>query len=174
MLTQKQIAFCVHYFESGNGTEAAKLAGYKPKTAYASAWENLRKPEIQAYLAELRQKTESEAVANVLERKRVLTEIVRARCGDYTDEYGNLTVEGQDKLRTAAVQELRTERTKNGGLRTTLKLRDPVVAVQELNRMDGVYAITDTQQAQAPQIVQVVVNLNKGHTDEQVVEIENT
>ena len=44
--TQKQETFCVKYFELGNATEAAKSAGYSPKTAYSIGNENLKKPEI--------------------------------------------------------------------------------------------------------------------------------
>ena len=40
--TQKQEAFCVRYFELGNATEAAKLAGYSHKTAYSIGNENLK------------------------------------------------------------------------------------------------------------------------------------
>ena len=41
-LTQKQESFCINYFQLGNATEAAKLAGYSNKTAFVIASENLK------------------------------------------------------------------------------------------------------------------------------------
>ena len=52
-LTGKQEIFCKQYLENFNATKAAKLAGYSEKTAYATGWENLRKPEIKKRLDEL-------------------------------------------------------------------------------------------------------------------------
>lgn len=53
-LTAKQEAFCNEYLVDLNATGAAKRAGYSEDTAYAIGWENLRKPEIQARITELR------------------------------------------------------------------------------------------------------------------------
>lgn len=50
-LTPKQIKFCKEYLANGqNATEAARAAGYSPKTAYSIGAENLTKPEIQEYI----------------------------------------------------------------------------------------------------------------------------
>jgi len=54
-LTEKQEAFCNEYLIDLNATRAAKRAGYSEDTAYAIGWENLRKPEIQARIAKLRE-----------------------------------------------------------------------------------------------------------------------
>ena len=43
----RQQLFVKHYLETHNATEAAKLAGYSPKTAYSIGEENLKKPEIK-------------------------------------------------------------------------------------------------------------------------------
>ena len=53
-LTEKQELFCQRYLIDFNGTQAAKDAGYSEDTAHAIAWENLRKPEIQERINELR------------------------------------------------------------------------------------------------------------------------
>lgn len=46
-LTIKQQAFVEAYLANGfNATQAAITAGYSEKTAHATGWENLRKPEI--------------------------------------------------------------------------------------------------------------------------------
>ena len=49
--TKKQQLFCDEYLIDFNATRAAKDAGYSKKTAYSIGQENLKKPEIQKYLA---------------------------------------------------------------------------------------------------------------------------
>ena len=44
-----------HYLETCNATEAAKLAGYSPKTAYSIGEENLKKPEIKKAIEDQQQ-----------------------------------------------------------------------------------------------------------------------
>lgn len=53
-LTWKQERFCRHYVKTGNGTQSAIKAGYSPRTAYAIASENLRKPEVSSRIDEIR------------------------------------------------------------------------------------------------------------------------
>ena len=74
-LTQRQETFCLKYFELGNASEAALIAGYSPRTVRAIASVNLTKINIQARLKELRQVVEDASIANVLERQQILTEI---------------------------------------------------------------------------------------------------
>ena len=52
-LTGKQKMFCEEYLVDFNGTRAATAAGYSEKTGYSIAGENLKKPEIQAYIKHL-------------------------------------------------------------------------------------------------------------------------
>lgn len=54
-LTPKQEKFCQEYLIDLNGTQAAIRAGYSLKTSGQIAEENLKKPEIQDRLRELRQ-----------------------------------------------------------------------------------------------------------------------
>lgn len=53
-LTDKQELFCQRYLIDFNATKAAKEAGYSEDTAYSIGWENLRKPEIQFRIDQLR------------------------------------------------------------------------------------------------------------------------
>lgn len=53
-LTGKQEAFCNEYLVDLNGTQAAIRAGYSEDSAANIAYENMRKPEISARIAELR------------------------------------------------------------------------------------------------------------------------
>ena len=50
-MTPKQAAFVLEYLVDLNATQAAIRAGYREKAAYATGWENLRKPEIQEAIA---------------------------------------------------------------------------------------------------------------------------
>ena len=49
-LNQKQLTFCEEYIKTNNATKAAIAAGYSEKTAYVIGAENLRKPNISAYM----------------------------------------------------------------------------------------------------------------------------
>jgi phage terminase small subunit len=52
-LTAKQELFAKEYIVDLNATQAAIRAGYSPKTAYSIGEENLKKPEIAAYVQRL-------------------------------------------------------------------------------------------------------------------------
>lgn len=145
-LSQKQEMFCLEYFRTTNATQSAITAGYSPKTAKAMASENLTKPDIQARLAELRKKTETASVMTVLERKERLSEIARARLTDYMElgQDGSWVNIGKETPGGAAIQEIhsRTEYDKNGAsptVYTSVKLHDPVRAMDLLNKMDKIY-----------------------------------
>lgn len=55
-LTDKQEMFCKEYMIDLNATQAAIRAGYSEKTADVIGCENLVKPNIQAYIADLKAK----------------------------------------------------------------------------------------------------------------------
>ena len=46
-MTKMQLRFIEEYLECLNATEAARRAGYSPKTAHQIAYENIRKPHIR-------------------------------------------------------------------------------------------------------------------------------
>lgn len=52
-LTEKQRRFCEHYIFDFNASRAAREAGYSEDTAGQMGYENLKKPEILAYIKEL-------------------------------------------------------------------------------------------------------------------------
>jgi len=161
-LTQKQETFCVKYFELGNATEAAIQAGYKPKTATVIASENLTKPNIQARIAELRQEVTSAAIMNVQERQERLTEIARAKLADFMElgQDGSWVNIGSETKYAGAIQEIhsRTEYDDDGSkptVHTSVKLHDPMKAIDLLNKMDKIY----TDGYQDNRVVNRVVNV---------------
>jgi len=91
-LTQKQETFCLKYFELGNASEAALIAGYSPRTVRAIASINLTKVNIQERIKELRQKVEDESIASVLERKQRLTAFIRE------NNYGKFGINRQSNI----------------------------------------------------------------------------
>jgi len=145
-LTQKQETFCVKYFELGNASEAARLANYSPKTARAIGSENLLKPDIQLRIQELRQAVEDASVMNVRERQQRLTEIARAKLTDFMElgMDGSWVNLGEETPHGGAIQEIHstTKYDENGAnptVHTSVKLHDPMKAIDLLNRMDKIY-----------------------------------
>ncbi|MBQ8885340.1 MAG: terminase small subunit [Clostridia bacterium] len=76
-MTPKQQRFCDYYLQTGNATEAAKMAGYSEKTARAIATENLTKPYIVEYLQQYAEKKRAEAIADVDEILSFWTTVMR-------------------------------------------------------------------------------------------------
>ena len=77
MLSLKQKRFCEEYAISGNATDAAKKAGYSEKTAYSIGTENLKKPEIQKYLAELTKPFDNKKIATAEEVLQFWAQVMR-------------------------------------------------------------------------------------------------
>ncbi|HMR18074.1 MAG TPA: terminase small subunit [Sphingobacterium sp.] len=142
MLTQKQKRFCEEYLIDLNATQAAIRAGYSQKTARAIGQENLTKPDIQVYIAELQQK--------VSERTNITVDMVvkeLARIG-FSDITSYLKVRGTrnkkfveifntDKLsedQTAAISEIK--QTKEG---ISLKLHNKTEALTKLGMHIGMF-----------------------------------
>lgn len=146
-LTQKQELFCLKYFELGNASEAALIAGYKPRAARFIASENLTKPNIQVRIQELRQKVEDDSVMNVLERKQILTEIGRANMIEFVEVGQDGAWFNIDKrnLNSKAIQSVQSKTLvgKEGAddaVFIRVNLHDPVKAIDLLNKMDKLYS----------------------------------
>ncbi len=82
------------------------------------------------------------SIMDVKERKQRLSEIGRGRLGDVVDCEGQV-LEGS--LRSGALQEIRRVSQSLGpgkgvSVSTTVKLRDPMAAISELNKMEQVYS----------------------------------
>jgi phage terminase small subunit len=95
-LNAKQTRFCEEYLIDLNGTQAAIRAGYSEKTAAEIGSENLRKPNIAEYIAELKKNRSDETLIDaawVLKAARKVydrcmqEEAVTDREGGTTGEY---------------------------------------------------------------------------------------
>lgn len=83
-LTLKQQKFADEYIISGNATQAAIKAGYKEKTAYKTGAENLRKPQIKAYIDERLSELSSKKIADQDEVLQFFTSVMR---GEILESY---------------------------------------------------------------------------------------
>lgn len=144
----KREKFCLEYFRTGNSAASAVVAGYSVKAVRQVSSRLLTYANVKMRIAELQAKAESEKVMSVRERKERLSEIGRARVSDFIRCKGGkhqITVE-MDSANSAALQEVTSEEIKMGRGKespvariTKLKLRDPVSAIAELNKMEKVY-----------------------------------
>lgn len=111
-LTGKQEAFCNEYLVDLHITKAAIRAGYSEDTAYSIGSENLKKPEIRARIAEIREQT---GKGYNITRERIAQELARLSFFDIRnifDEEGRLkSPENWSDDEAAAVAGLETELT---------------------------------------------------------------
>lgn len=84
-LTQRQKDFCEEYLRTRNATKASIAAGYSAKTAYAIGNENLKKPEISAYIKSRLDEISAEQIASTDEVMRFFTSVMR---GEEKDQFG--------------------------------------------------------------------------------------
>lgn len=153
-LTKRQELFAIKYFELGNATQAMIAAGYAPKHAGNNSWNVLKSPLVQARIDELRQAIAQEhkeeidqAIMNVEERQIRLSEIGRARITDFMElgQDGSWVNLGPETKLSGAIQEIhsRTEYDDDGSkptVHTSVKLHDPMKAIDLLNKMDKIYS----------------------------------
>lgn len=176
-LTQKQETFCLKYFELGNASEAALVAGYSARSIRNIASVNLTKANIKSRLDELRQKAEDATVATVLERKQRLTEIARANIPDFIDDENILV--NKESPNVGAVSEITTRtqiwgRGKEPVTITNLKLHNPIQAISELNKMERIYE-TDGAVTIDNRTLNIYVNSDKAkELTEKIIEGERT
>lgn len=150
-LTQKQEKFTLNLFKGLSQREAYIQAGYSsnqlPATIDRHAYELANTDKILARFNELREAAKNAAIADVEERKQILTEIARGRLTDYVTcgPDRDLIDVGSESPNTAAFQEItsRTEVDKDGAgvaVITKLKLHSSISAIDTLNKMDKIYS----------------------------------
>lgn len=106
-LTVKQRKFADEYMISGNATEAAIKAGYKKKSAYSIAGQNLKKHEIIQYITERQKNLESKKIAQQKEIFEYLSSVMRG-------------------------EQIETVMTADGPVETPVSVKDRINAAKEL------------------------------------------
>lgn len=76
-LNPKQKAFALAYLEHGNGTRAAKEAGYSEKAAHSQSTHLLRNSKVIEYMDAVRERLESDKIADIEEVMQYLTRVMR-------------------------------------------------------------------------------------------------
>ena len=84
-LSPKQERFVQEYLVDLNATQAAIRAGYSRKTAYSIGEENLKKPDIQDFLAKAKARLLNNSSSRAHFVLEGLERIVRANILDYVD-----------------------------------------------------------------------------------------
>nr|DAJ76307.1 MAG TPA: terminase large subunit [Caudoviricetes sp.] len=88
-LTPKQKAFADEYIKNGgNASDAARKAGYAPKSADVIGRENLRKPTISAYIAEKQSLIEKQKGTDIMSLAEIQQRRSMIARGELTDSFG--------------------------------------------------------------------------------------
>ena len=88
-LTPKQKAFADEYIKNGgNASDAARKAGYAPKSADVIGRENLRKPTISAYIAEKQSLIEKHKGTDIMSLAEIQQRRSMIARGELTDSFG--------------------------------------------------------------------------------------
>jgi len=144
-MTDKQKAFCKYYIYDWHVTNAAIKAGYSEKTAYSIGSENLKKPEIQAYIKDLQ--SEGEKLVN-LSKQKVADEYIKIAFSSIANlhntwitrkEFEHLTEEQKACIAEISTQVRRM--TINENLYDVeyvkIKLYDKIKALENLSKLYG-------------------------------------
>lgn len=129
-LTPKQKKFCEYYIQSGNASEAARKAGYKEKNAPFMGAENLKKPQIKAYINERVGKQDKELVADADEVLRFYSAVMR---GEVKDQFG-LDASLTDRLKAG---DALMKRYAAGGAKKNETEDDPITRSLKEDISDG-------------------------------------
>ncbi len=94
-MNARQRKFCDEYLIDCNAKQAAIRAGYSEKTAYSIGNENLKKPELKAYIDEQLERLHNEKTADSKEVLEYLTAVMR---GEHREQTLQLIGEGVQKI----------------------------------------------------------------------------
>lgn len=145
-LTPKQERFCLNLFSGMSQRVAWIEAGYSskypPKIIDENSCRLAAENKIKARMTELKAKAEDATIATVLERKQRLTSILRANLVDFQDDNGNVKFDQAIPGHVAVSEYSVTTIGHDEGevvMSKKLKLRDPISAIAELNKMEHIY-----------------------------------
>lgn len=147
MLTPRQEKFCMEYAASGNAYKSAIAAGYSENYAKGNANKLLENVRVKTRLQELREKAESEKIADIKEMQETLTAIIRQQL---TEEV--IVVEGDGEgVSTARKME------------KTPAIKDVISAVEKLGKMQG--AFVDKIEAGVDMELNITVDYGDGDSE---------
>ena len=171
-LTQKQENFCLNVFQ-GMSQREAYIQSYKPNYAITTIDANASRlasnEKVLKRLSELREKAQNSKIASVIERKEILSEIARASMTNFVEvgqdgAWFNIDNTNLNNRAISSVQS-KTVVGKDGAddaVFIRVNLRDPIEAIKELNKMDGVYAENTTVVNNDNRSINIIVQSEKG------------
>ena len=134
-MTPKMKRFCEYYVGEAdfNGAKAARMAGYKEKTADRTAYENLRKPEIKNLVSKL-----SDELYEIIRNNRIkyLKKLDKSACFNIKDYFkdGSLQkIEDMSDDVSFTITKFKTIRKKDGEEYDTI---DEVVTLDKLKAIE--------------------------------------
>lgn len=141
-LTDKQRRFCEEYVIDWNGTRAAIAAGYSEKTAYSIANENLNKPELKAYIDEIKDNLSLLSGVTALRNIKELAKIAYSNVSDFKQDWFTFKkFEDLTDEQKAAIAEITHSEISIGEdmvkVVEKLKVHDKLKAIAMLNKMFG-------------------------------------
>ena len=145
-LSPSERAFVLFLFRGNSQTMAYRTAfpksqNWSDNAVYVQASRLANSPKIILSLAELQKTCEDPTIASVIERKRKLTTYQRANLIDFINPDGEPELSKETPGHEAAAEyEVSTRYTKTGDKVITkrIKLRDPIAAIAEHNRMERI------------------------------------
>jgi hypothetical protein len=145
--TQRWELFCLGVVAGKPNYQAAIDAGYSPRAARQMSSRLRTKMNIITRIQELQEAAASAKVMTVQERKERLSEIARAKYPDFATAGpdGSWISIGPETPNAGAIAEVRskTEYDDDGdkpAVILSVKLHDPIRAINELNKMEGKHA----------------------------------
>lgn len=171
-LTQKQENFCLNILQ-GMSQREAYIQSYKPNYAITTIDANASRlasnEKVLKRLTELREKAQNSKIASVIERKEILSEIARASMANFVEvgqdgAWFNIDNTNLNNRAISSVQS-KTVVGKDGAddaVFIRVNLRDPIEAIKELNKMDGVYAENTTVVNNDNRSINIIVQSEKG------------
>ncbi len=145
-LSNRQQLFCKYVAEGDNPSLATVKAGYSEKGNRSRACRLMKKDEIRAEIRSLLDEIATPRIASVLELKQRLTQIIRARIGDYIEMVdGQLQwIEGVDKTMAHSLFKIKTKTKTDKSGNTISRIisvssTNVLKAIHMLNKMDGLY-----------------------------------
>ena len=84
-LPPRYIKFVHEYMKTDNMTQSAIKAGYSPRTAYSQASRLLKNNRVQDYIVAIRERLDSDKIADIQEVMEYLTSVMRGEKKDQFD-----------------------------------------------------------------------------------------
>lgn len=162
-LTDKQRRFIEEYCVDFNATQAAIRAGYKERAAYATGWENLRKPDIAEAIGERLE----ELALGPKEALKALGDMARASIEDCVElqEDGGWKI-NLNKAKEKGVLRFINELSFDRSGKPKIKMYDVKDAIDKILRAHGAYQdrldVTSGDKAIPPIQVQIINTQDAG------------